>query len=93
MKKPSTRKTASRRSNLKAEYRFDYSVSRPNRFAAHATSGAVAVLLDPDVASVFHDSESVNALLRSVITAMPGSAAPKLKAARKAATASAPAAR
>ena len=93
MKKPSTRRTSSRRSDLKAEYRFDYSVSRPNRFAEHAASGAVAVLLDPDVATVFRDSESVNALLRSVITAMPGSAAPKLKAGRKAAAVSAPTAR
>jgi len=31
----------------------------------------VAVLLDPDVATVFQSSESVNALLRSVISAMP----------------------
>lgn len=93
MKKAPTRKTGSRRSDLKAEYRFDYSVSRPNRFAAHATSGAVAVLLDPDVASVFHDSESVNALLRSVITAMPGAPSPKVKAAKRSATAVATSAR
>jgi hypothetical protein len=33
--------------------------------------GTVAVVLDPDVASVFRSSESVNALLRSVISALP----------------------
>ena len=87
MKKPSARKTSSRRSDLRAEYRFDYSVSRPNRFAAHAATGAVAVLLDPDVATVFHDSESVNALLRSVITALPRVASPKPKAAKRTAAA------
>ena len=31
----------------------------------------LAVVLDPDVASVFQTSESVNSLLRSVIAAMP----------------------
>jgi len=31
----------------------------------------VATVLDPDVASVFQSSESVNALLRSVISALP----------------------
>jgi len=33
----------------------------------------VAVVLDPDVASVFQSSESVNSLLRSVISALPQS--------------------
>jgi len=31
----------------------------------------VAVVLDPDVASVFQTSEAVNSLLRSVILALP----------------------
>jgi hypothetical protein len=31
----------------------------------------VAVVLDPDVASVFQSSESVNILLRSVISVLP----------------------
>jgi hypothetical protein len=34
-------------------------------------SGTLAVVLDPDVASVFNSSESVNALLRSVISVLP----------------------
>jgi hypothetical protein len=34
-------------------------------------AGTVAVVLDPDVASVFGSSESVNSLLRSVINALP----------------------
>ena len=54
-----------------AEYRFDYRNARPNRFAALIRGSTVAVLLDPDVASVFQTSEAVNSLLRSVISALP----------------------
>jgi hypothetical protein len=34
-------------------------------------TNAVAVVLEPDVAQVFDSSESVNQLLRSVISALP----------------------
>jgi len=56
---------------LRREYRFDYRKARPNRFARLLTGRTVAVVLDPDVASVFQSSESVNSLLRSVIAALP----------------------
>ena len=56
---------------MRPEYDFDYRKSRPNRFAEKFKTGAVAVVLDPDVASVFDSSDAVNALLRSVISAMP----------------------
>jgi hypothetical protein len=52
---------------LRAEYRFDYSASRRNRFAARMAKGVVAVVLDPDVASAFPTSTAVNAALRSMI--------------------------
>jgi hypothetical protein len=55
---------------MRSEYRFDYSESKPNRFASQIKEGSVAVLLDPDVASVFDSSESVNRLLRAVIAAV-----------------------
>lgn len=55
----------------RAEYRFDYSAAKPNRFASRIKEGSVAVLLEPDVALVFDNSESVNQLLRSVIAALP----------------------
>jgi len=58
---------------LCSEYRFDYSKSQPNRFAAKMSKGAVAVVLEPDVAEIFRSSEVVNALLRSIIAAMPSS--------------------
>lgn len=71
MKKASGREQRSSRQDMRKEYRFDYELARPNRFASRIRSGSIAVFLDPDVASVFGDSESVNALLRSVISALP----------------------
>jgi hypothetical protein len=62
--------------DLRKEYRFDYRRAKPNRFASRFKPGSVAVVLDPDVASVFRTSESVNGLLRSVISAIPETAQP-----------------
>jgi hypothetical protein len=52
------------------EYRFDYSKSKPNRFAGALARDAVVIVLDPDVAKVFRDSRRVNALLRATIAAV-----------------------
>ena len=49
------------------------SKSQPNRSASKMSGGAVAIVLEADVAAVFKSSEAVNALLRSVISAMPSS--------------------
>jgi len=74
MKKMPVRKRSRKsQDTLRSEYRFDYSKSKPNRFAAKMSEGAVAVVLEPDVAAVFNSSQTVNALLRSVISAMPES--------------------
>jgi hypothetical protein len=70
MKKTSSGKGA-KGEEMRREYHFDYRKSRPNRFAPHMKAGAVAIVLDPDVASVFGSSESVNSLRRSVIKALP----------------------
>ena len=59
------------RTGLRKQYRFDYSKARANRFASRIASGSVAIVLDPDVASVFRSSKAVNTILRSVISAMP----------------------
>lgn len=56
---------------MRDEYEFDYAQSRPNRFASGFRQSSIAVVLDPDVASVFTSAESVNSLLRSVIAALP----------------------
>ena len=56
---------------LRTEYDLDYGQSRRNRFASRMTGTTLAVVLEPDVARVFDSSESVNRLLRSVISALP----------------------
>ncbi len=64
-------RNAERSDEIRDEYDFDYSKSKPNRFAAEFEKGSVAVVLDPDVAEVFDSAESVNTFLRSVISALP----------------------
>ncbi|PYV10319.1 MAG: hypothetical protein DMG23_08070, partial [Acidobacteria bacterium] len=64
MKKTSSRRRP-RREEMRREYEFDYRKSRPNRFAPLMKGGTIAIVLDPDVASVFQSPESVNSLLRS----------------------------
>ncbi len=72
MKGKARRKQPHKNGNeIRPEYQFDYGKARSNRFAGGFQAGAVAVVLDPDVASVFGSSDTVNALLRSVISAMP----------------------
>ena len=74
MKKTSTgKKLPATRDVMRKEYRFDYSRSKPNRFAGQMSEGTVAVVLEPDVAAVFKSSQAVNTLLRSVIAAFPES--------------------
>jgi hypothetical protein len=48
-----------KRQAMRREYRFDYGKSRPNRFASLMKGETVAVVLDPDVASVFRSPEGV----------------------------------
>jgi hypothetical protein len=52
---------------MRDEYQFDYSKAKPNRFAAHMKQPVVAVVLEPDVASVFNSAAKVNTQLRSII--------------------------
>ena len=65
------KKQKAKRDTMRAQYRFDYRKAKPNRFASQMSAGAIAVVLEPDVAAVFTSSESVNTLLRSVIAALP----------------------
>jgi hypothetical protein len=63
---------------IRSHYDFDYSKSRPNRFAARPKLGRVrSIVLEPDVAEVFHSSDQVNELLRSIITNLPSRRADK----------------
>ncbi|HEY3267137.1 MAG TPA: hypothetical protein VGM37_09440 [Armatimonadota bacterium] len=56
---------------MRPEYEIDYSKAKPNRFAGRVKLPSVVVALDPDVAEVFQTPESVNAVLRALITTMP----------------------
>ena len=57
---------------LRTEYRFDYSNSKPNRFAERTRRHRTAVLLYPDVARVFKNAGAVDKALRALINALPG---------------------
>jgi hypothetical protein len=81
MKKPTGRKRQEKTTGeMRVEYRFDYAKAKPNRFAGSIMSGSVTVILDPDVAAVFRSSDTVNALLCSVITTLPGRGPKRAKA-------------
>jgi len=56
--------------DLARSYAFDYSRSRPNRFARALAKDAVVVVLDPDVALVFRTVRRVNSVVRASIAAM-----------------------
>ncbi|MEX2172290.1 MAG: hypothetical protein WD851_23420 [Pirellulales bacterium] len=56
---------------LRDEYEFDYQQARPNRFAEQFPAGGRLVYLDPDVATVFSDAESVNRVLKALLATMP----------------------
>ena len=71
MKKPAKPNVAGPSAGLNSEYRFDYAKAKPNRFAGRPRVPAVVVVLAPDVAEVFKDAESVNAVLRSIVQALP----------------------
>ena len=55
--------------DLLSEYNFGYRKAKRNRFAM--SDDQQIVVLDPDVAQYFRDSESVNRVLRALITNMP----------------------
>ncbi|MBL0716717.1 MAG: hypothetical protein JJV89_01595 [Desulfosarcina sp.] len=62
------KETTSSKAEMLSEYNFDYSKAKNNRFAAEYH---VSITLDPDVASVFKTSESVNKALRALLSAIP----------------------
>jgi len=71
MKKTEECKNVKRISDdMRSEYQFDYSNARPNRFAKRAKKEQLVVVLDSDISHVFQTSESVNNVLRAIITNM-----------------------
>lgn len=75
MKKTSVSKSGKdESSDMLPEYRFDYSQARPNRFAGKISDERLVVVLDPEVSKVFTTAESVNAVLRALVAALPNTA-------------------
>ncbi len=56
---------------MRPHYDFDYSKAKPNRFAGKSKEGRLVVILDEDVAKVFTTPETVNNVLRALISTMP----------------------
>lgn len=56
---------------FRAEHDFDYNKAKPNRFAASLQKGGRLVMLDPEVAAAFENSDAVNAVLRALLLTMP----------------------
>jgi len=82
MKKTLVTKTRTDKTeDMLPEYNFDYRKARPNRFIERIDKNRRVVILDPDISKIFTDSESVNAVLRALITSMPKAA--KAKTSRK----------
>jgi hypothetical protein len=56
------------RDKMRPEYTFDYSTAvRGKYYRRLLREGANVVVLDPDVAAAFRDSEAVNEALRSLL--------------------------
>jgi|SRR5271155_3550754 len=45
---------------------YDFSKSRPNKYASRYTPGSIVVVLDPDVAATFGSSKEANDALRAL---------------------------
>ncbi len=65
---------------------YDFSATRPNKYAKKYAEGTNIVVIDPDLVKFFPDSESVNATLRAVVAILPESK-PKKKSKKRSAAA------
>lgn len=50
---------------------YDFSDSRPNKYAKKYAEGTNIVLIEPDLVEFFPNSESVNAALRALVSVFP----------------------
>jgi len=77
------KKTANRalpHDDMKPEYVFDYQKAKTNRFASQLDSTRTVVVLDPELSTVFPNSDAVNKVLKALVKTMPPRpAAKKLK--------------
>lgn len=68
MKERIMKKMPSKKDELLAEYQFDYSKAKTNRFASKGER--TVVILDEDLSQVFKTPESVNKALRAIVEAV-----------------------
>ena len=61
------KKDADKVGNDELREEYDFSQGIRGKYAQRYSEGANIVVLAPDVASVFHDSESVNRALRALV--------------------------
>jgi hypothetical protein len=64
-----TSKSTKTSDGMRTEY--DFSGAVRNKYGARYREGTNVVLLDPDVAKAFPDSDAVNHALRSILDALP----------------------
>jgi hypothetical protein len=64
MRKPKTKNSQVDIDEVLPEY--DFSRSRPNKYASRYAKGSLVVTLDPDVAAVFPGSREANRALRAL---------------------------
>ena len=66
MKKKSQKAEAGRVEKDEVLPEYDFSDSRPNKYAARYAAGSAVVVLQPDVATMFPDAAEVNEALRAL---------------------------
>jgi hypothetical protein len=71
MKNIKNKKAIDIEDDLLPEYNFDFSKSKPNRFAPILKKQTNFIQLEPDIQKVFKSSEEVNSALRAFIQAIP----------------------
>jgi len=59
---------------------YDFSRSRPNKFASRFQAGSAVVVLDPDIAAVFPSAREVNEALRALAGVIRRSRSRRVKA-------------
>ncbi len=66
MKKAQIKRPAKRSDMDEILREYDFSNSRPNKYASRYLPGSVVVVLDPDVAATFGSSSEANEALRAL---------------------------
>ena len=53
--------------HIQVQSEYDFSNGVRGKYAKHFAAGTNLIALDPDVAKIFSDSDSVNEMLRAVV--------------------------